>query len=321
MWLAPRVDRTLGVRAMQISALVMAASFILPGLAGGIAAFTAAMLIASGASMTMDVVMNTRVSQVEARIGRSLMNLNHGIFSLVYACAALCAGLFREAGFGPLTVFSIMACLTGVMVFGMRSAQAPHSKDDPVQRIEQHALALIGGAIILIAFLAEQSTEAWSALLLERELGGSPAQGALGPAILGLTMGIGRISGQLVLTRFSETRVIQVAALIAALGLFIAANADGLVQAYLGFAILGTGVSVTAPMAYSAIGKRVSDAQRTVMITRVSIIGYMGFFIGPPLMGGLSEAFGLHVSFLAVSAILLIAAAVLAPALRRQPVA
>jgi hypothetical protein len=55
-----------------------------------------------------------------------------------------------------------------------------------------------------------------------------------------------------------------------------------------------------------------------LVITRISVIGYMGFFVGPPLMGGLSEAFGLATSFYTISAILLIVSAVLAPGLRKQ---
>jgi len=155
-------------------------------------------------------------------------------------------------------------------------------------------------------------------LHLERGLGGSAAQGALGPAILGLTMGVGRLSGQFISTHVRETYVLQVAGVIAALGLMIAASALSLSVAYVGFAILGLGVSVMAPMAYSAVGKRVNNQQRAVIITRISVIGYIGFFIGPPLMGGLSKSFGLSISFYTIGVILLLVSVFLAPQLRKQ---
>jgi MFS family permease len=319
MWLAPRVDAKLGNRAMQGAALAMALAFLLPGLASSVAFFTLAMVLASASSGSLDVIMNTRLSGIEADTNRSLMNLNHALFSFAYAGAALCTGLFREAGFQPFFVFVIMSVLVFMLIpvmfhkpvgFGEGEAQEPLKV--------RTALIFFGGAIILVAFMSEQATEAWSALHLERGLGGSAAQGALGPAILGLTMGVGRLSGQCIAAHVRETVVLQIAAVIAASGLYIAAGASNLTTAYIGFGILGLGVSVMAQMAYSAVGKRVSNQQRALVITRISVIGYMGFFVGPPLMGGLSEAFGLATSFYTISAILLIVSAVLAPGLRKQ---
>lgn len=303
MWLAPRVDKGLGARALQGCAIATGVAFLLPGMASGPIAFTLAMLLASAGSGSLDVILNTRVSAIEADAKRSLMNLNHALFSFAYAGAALSAGAFREAGFAPLSVFAVMLAITLLMVSIM------YQKPIDVEGAEasgqgnlRRQLIWLGGLIILIAFMAEQATEAWSALHLERGLGGSAGQGAMGPAILGITMGIGRLSGQFIAAHVRETTVLQIAAVIAAVGLGVAANAPSLSVAYIGFAILGLGVSVIAPMAYSAVGKRVSNQQRSVMITRISVIGYMGFFIGPPLMGGLSEVFGLQISFLVIAA-------------------
>ena len=319
MWLAPRVDTKLGARALQGCAIALGCAFLLPGLASGPIAFTVAILLASAGSGSLDVIMNTRVSALEAASKRSLMNLNHALFSFAYAGAAMSAGFFREAGFGPLTVFAFVLMLNILLLKAMYQDAAVLEDDVTVgpSRLSR-PLIWLGGIIILIAFMSEQATEAWSALHLERGLGGSAAQGALGPAILGLTMGVGRLSGQFISAHVRETYVLQVAGVIAALGLMIAASAPSLSVAYVGFATLGLGVSVMAPMAYSAVGKRVNNQQRAVIITRISVIGYMGFFIGPPLMGGLSEAFGLPISFYTIGVILLLVSVLLAPQLRKQ---
>jgi MFS family permease len=321
MWIAPRVDKGLGARAMQGAACAMALAFLLPGMATGVILFALGMLCASAASGATDVIMNTRVARIEAETGRSLMNLNHAMFSFAYAGAALCAGLFREAGFVPVHVFAVMLALTLVLVAIMYDV--PTGEDVQIKDVgsgHKRGLIVFGGTIILIAFMAEQATEAWSALHLERGLGGSAAQGALGPAILGLTMGLGRLSGQVVAAHMRETTVIQIASLVAAAGLLIAANAPNLWAAYLGFGILGIGVSVIAPMAFSAVGKRCAPEKRAIVITRVSVVGYLGFFVGPPLMGGVSELFGLQMSFIVVAAILLTIAVYFAPRLRSEPV-
>ena len=67
---------------------------------------------------------------------------------------------------------------------------------------------LLCGGIVLIAFMSEATVEAWSALHVERTLGGGAAEGALGPAMLGLTMAFGRFSGQAVAERLREVHVL-----------------------------------------------------------------------------------------------------------------
>ena len=98
MWLAPRVERSLGAPAMAILGLGMALFFLLPGLLGSVVLFALAMMMASVFSGTLDVVMNARVSVMEASVGRSLMGYHHGVFSVAYALSAFMTGLRGPVG-------------------------------------------------------------------------------------------------------------------------------------------------------------------------------------------------------------------------------
>ncbi|KAG1715311.1 putative transporter y4wD [Nymphon striatum] len=260
-------------------------------------------------------------SEMRAKSRRPLMNLNHAIFSFAYASSALFAGFAREIGLTPFQVFAILFLVTMVLILGMGGSDG-RSDDTHEGGASQSKLSWMllapAGAIVLIAFMTEQATEGWSALHLERNLGAGAAMGALGPAILGLTMGVGRLSGQFMAAHYSEAFVIRVAAVLAAFGTTLAAISPSLWMAYLGFAILGLGVSVVAPMAFAWIGRVVPDRHRVQAISRVAVIGYAGFFIGPPLMGFLSEGFGLNTSFAAIAIILLIVPVVLVPMLKRR---
>jgi len=322
MWLAPRVDRTLGASAMVICALMLAAGFLLPGLATSWATFAGAMFVASGAAGLLDVVMNARLSGHEARTGRSLMNLNHGLFSLAYALAALVAGLVREAGVPPLWCFVGILLVTGVLALGMRDEVVPETAEaeegtvPAVPAVLPGLMVALAGLIVLIAFTAEQATENWSALHLERAFGANAAEGALGPAILGLTMGIGRLSGQEVVRRVAEGRLMQIAAALAAAGLSLAAFAPVQALAYAGFAILGLGVSTIGPTALAWVGKTIPARQRAAAISRMVMIGYCGFFVGPPVIGFMAEAFGLRLALAMMGGMLLCITAFLVPALR-----
>ncbi|MDJ0822420.1 MAG: MFS transporter [Paracoccaceae bacterium] len=320
MWLAPRAEARMGTRATPILAVLLALAFLTPGLAWNGVSFALAMLAGAMASGTLDVVMNARVAALEAGTRRPLMNLNHGIFSVAYAASAISAGLAREAGLTPFTVFAGAGVVTLILCVQMWRAPIPDPDmaDDVPAAPLSWMLLLPGGMIILIAFMAEQATEGWSALHLERNLAAGAAQGALGPAILGITMAVGRFSGQMVAMRFSEAAVIRAGAFTSAFGALLAAYAPNLAIAYIGFAVLGLGVSVMAPMAFAWVGRLVAPRHRSHAISRISVVGYTGFFIGPPMMGFLSQWFGLPVSFTAIALCLLIVPLLLVPALGRR---
>jgi len=80
----------------------------------------------------------------------------------------------------------------------------------------------------------------------------------------------------------------------------------------------GLGISVVVPLAFALIGRSVPEELRLTAIARSAAMGYSAFFLGPPIMGGIAEVFGLRMSFLFISALLVTVALVLLPALGRQ---
>lgn len=319
MWIAPRADRVLGPRGMQVGAVCLACVWLLPGEISTPIIFAGALALIGLSSGLLDVVMNARVSELEAKHGLSLMNANHAMFSVAYAIAAIITGIAREAGMPPTPVFAGFGLIAILMVPMLQMDVTTVEADaDDTGKYPLWPIALCG-AIVLMAFMSEATVEAWSALHIERTLGGGAAEGALGPAMLGLTMAVGRFSGQVVADRFKETQVVLIASIISASGALIAAFAPTPVLAYLGFGILGLGVSVIGPMGLALVGKVVAPHLRTEAISRCAVIGFSGFFFAPMLMGLISESFGLRVAFACVS-VLLIAAAPLAILAARLPI-
>ncbi len=318
MWLAPRADRILGARGMQVGAAFLALAWLLPGQVTVPLVFAVTMALVGLSSGLLDVVMNARVSELEAKHNRPLMNANHGMFSVAYAVGALIVGVTREAGLPPTPVFAGFGVIALLMLPLMRmdvtfvAAEEGYEGRYPLWPI------VLCGAIVLVAFMSEATVEAWSALHVERTLGGGAAEGALGPAMLGITMAIGRFSGQAVAERLREVSVVIGASIISASGAVIAALAPTPIVAYLGFGILGLGVSVIGPMGLALVGKLVAPHLRTEAISRTAVIGFSGFFFAPMLMGLMSEAFGLRIAFFGVAGLLLTALP-LALLVKRQP--
>ncbi|WP_299719537.1 MFS transporter [uncultured Tateyamaria sp.] len=314
MWLAPLVFRLVGRWALIVGALAMVAGFVLAGAAHTPLAIGIALFLAAGGSGVADVLANAEVSEAEAETGRSLMNLNHGLFSVAYAVAAVLVGAAREGGFGPVAVFGAMgvavAVLTPWMLLPMR---APDPDDAQDAAGMPRALVWVGGLVVLSAFLGEAASEGWSALHVERTLGGGPAEGALGPALLATGMAIGRLGAHMFGAGWPPFRVMVLASCLAGCGLALAGAAPGLTTAYVGFLLGGLGVSVVGPLALGLVGQAVRPKHRLAAISQAAALGYAAFFLGPVVMGFVAELFGLRVSFYVIAAAMFVVAAGLLP--------
>ncbi|MEM9319669.1 MAG: MFS transporter [Pseudomonadota bacterium] len=311
--------------SLPLSGIALALSLGFLGLSTASLWVLALALICVGLSTgLLDILGNARVAMLEAETDLRLMNLNHGTYSLSYAGAAVATGLARDAGLSISLWFGVMMVAALFMVPLMALDSAAPSKRDSYEggttggRGPIGTMAILAGCVAMMSFFAENATEHWSALHIERTLGQGAALGALGPAMLGLTMGLGRFAGHFLTLPGRETALMRVAALVASFGLMLAALAPVVWMAYLGFALLGLGVSVVAPLALSLAGQTASAELRARAVARAAMISYFGFFMGPPLMGFLAQAAGLRVAFGFAALALLVVPLLLLPMMQRR---
>jgi MFS family permease len=125
-------------------------------------------------------------------------------------------------------------------------------------------------------------------------------------------MGFARLGGQGLTQRIGPFRLLKLAAVVAAGGALIAAAAWTPAMAYAGFIVLGVGASVVVPTAFSLVGQLGPDAARARAIARATLLGYFGFFFGPPALGLIAGHLGLRYAFV-FAAVLLLTLLILAP--------
>lgn len=315
MWLAPLAHKWTGVYSLMVGSFLVGTGFIFVGMSSQIVFFGLALGVMAAGAGIVDVLANAEIAEVEADTGVALMNLNHGLYSFAYAGAALATGWMREAGWATLSIFVVFGVGIVCLCFVMRIPKR-HRLETGIDALPARVplgFVLTAGAVVLVAFLAEASSEGWSALHIERTLQGGAAQGAMGPAILGLTMGIGRLGWHFINYTGRDIHAMIIALLISAFGMFLAGIAPNLAVAYLGFGLGGLGVSVVAPLALGLLGRSVRGDVRLTAISRASAIGYGAFFLGPPLMGFVAEGFGLRTAFVVVAMLLALVGVVLVP--------
>lgn len=319
MLLAPGIGARLGRVALPVSTLLMALAFMLPGQSTVLWLFPLAMMCCGAATGLTDVLMNARVATLENERNLQLMNLSHAAYSFGYAGGALGTGLLRSLDWPPGWVMGTMALAAVVLAFlTVEKDGTIHGLLRPKDGTAGHLglIPVIGGGIVLIAFLTENAAENWSALHIEQTLGGSPAQGAMGPATLALTMGFSRLAGQGLVSRVNPFTLLKGGALISALGALGAAFAGTPTMAYAGFIVMGIGSSVIAPTAFSLVGRLADPRARARAVARATLLGYFGYFFGPPTLGLIAGAFGLRMAFV-FAALMLLMVLVLAPIMAR----
>ena len=319
MLLAPGIGARLGRVALPVSTLLMALAFMLPGQTAVLWLFPLAMMCCGAATGLTDVLMNARVATLENERNLQLMNLSHAAYSFGYAGGALGTGLLRSLDWPPGWVMATMALAAVVLAFlTVEKDGTIHGLLRPKDGTAGHLglIPVIGGGIVLIAFLTENAAENWSALHIEKTLGGSPAQGAMGPAALALTMGFSRLAGQGLVSRVNPFTLLKGGALISALGALGAAFAGTPTMAYAGFIVMGIGSSVIAPTAFSLVGRLADPRARARAVARATLLGYFGYFFGPPTLGLIAGAFGLRMAFV-FAALMLLMVLVLAPIMAR----
>ena len=320
MLFAPAFGAATGRFALPLAVALMALAFALPGQANVVWLFPLAMACTGAATGLTDVLMNARVAAIENQRGVHLMNLSHAAYSFGYAGGAVLTGVLRGAGWGPGWVMGTMAGVALIcavltieadgLIEGLR-----RPKDGSAPRLG--LVPVIGGGIVLIAFMTENASESWSALHIEKTLGGSPEQGALGPAALALTMGFARLGGQWLAGKVDAFTILRVGAVVASLGALIVAAAPTPALAYVGLVITGIGGSVLAPTAFSVVGRMSEPESRARAIARATLLGYFGYFVGPPLLGVIAGGFGLRFAFV-FAASLVGMIFLLVPILKRQ---
>lgn len=267
----------------------------------------AVVLLALGASMgVLDIVMNAQASTVERAHGRSIMSGFHASFSLGALLGTGIGAAGAELHVDLTVQLAVLAAVLLAAVLATSVWMLPDRLDPEEERppllVRPRGPQVVLAAAAFAVLLCEGATADWSAVYLRENLGAGPAGAGAAFAAFSATMTIGRLLGDLVLSRFPRRFVVHRFAAAAALGMgaglalstALGPGPAAVITAVAGFAVLGAGISVTFPALLAEAGatsKRPAEA-----IGAVSTGGYLGFLVGPPAIGGVAQLAGLPVA-------------------------
>ena len=254
---------------------------------------------------TIDVAMNTQAVHIQNLKESPIMSSFHGLFSVGGLLGAIGLGLLIKFGFSP--VASAIAIAISILVIALAKYKYLLNSEQEKNALQQFSTVqetagsrfgwlkgsvIFLGSMCFITFLAEGALLDWSAVFLRENRHVDEALTGMGYAAFSIAMAIMRLSGDRIVSRFSEKTVVFWGSIIAAAGMTIAITMPRLITTLLGFMLVGVGAANIVPIFFSEAG-RIKNLSPSVSIPAVTTMGYAGQLAGPAILGFIAFRFSL----------------------------
>ncbi|WP_026464757.1 MFS transporter [Adhaeribacter aquaticus] len=246
-----------------------------------------------------NISINTQAIGVEALYKKSIMASFHGLWSLAGFMGAGLGAYMIGKGIIPVQHFSLVLVLVVVAALISTWFLLPEdtnkNKNQPIFVKPDKSLINLG-IIAFCCMICEGAMFDWSGVYFKKVVLAKQAWVAAGYTAFMCTMALSRFFADSFTQKFGFKATIQVSGILTACGLMIAVLFPDLITALIGFLLVGAGVSSVVPLVYGEAGKS-NRMSPSVALAAVSTIGFLGFLVGPPLIGLVAGATSLRVSF------------------------
>lgn len=252
-----------------------------------------------------NISVNTQAVNAEALYGRAIMSSFHGVWSTAGFTGALTGLLMMKLHVVPYVHFWIVGGMVMIasMIFVRYLLDTPTNKEaSSFKRISKpHGLLLQLGIIGFCCLSCEGCMFDWSGVYFKQVVKAQGSLVSLGYACFMIMMATGRFVGDKLAEKFSRKKMVQVSGVLIFSGMMFAVFLPYLITAAIGFLIVGFGVSTIIPLLYSTVGKADIKISKGMAIATVSSISFLGFLMGPPLIGYIAQLAGLQYSFMTIA--------------------
>jgi MFS family permease len=158
-------------------------------------------------------------------------------------------------------------------------------------------LALVQlGIIGFCSMASEGAMFDWSGVYFKDVVKAPSSLVILGYTSFMIMMASGRFMADYITSKIGRKKLLQISGVMISTGLYTAIIFPYLITSTLAFMLVGLGVSSIVPSVYSAAGKH-TKVPPGIALATVSSVSFLGFLMGPPMIGYISQAAGLRYSF------------------------
>ena len=260
----------------------------------------------------LDATTNMQAVAIQRRYGRVILNSFHAVWSAGAIVGSLVVSLGQWAAgkmvFGPTadgdpylyqrymwTMVTLILLLTIVIfIISPKMLKYGHEEDETSAEVKKkfHPPMKIFAALcaaMVFFYTIDFGIQNWSAVFLTDIEHADKAIAPLGLSCYMVLGMIARIVADRLARRFGESRTLFVASIISLIGMVIVLLAKSPVVAVVGFAIVGCGVPITAPLCFSTAGYLVPMEQLDEAIGRLNLFNYIGTLLGGGVVGLISQ--------------------------------
>ncbi|MFJ3958922.1 MFS transporter [Arthrobacter sp. NPDC090010] len=292
--LARRFD---SARALSLGLVLIGAGAVGAGLAPGLELFCLFLAIYGVGLGTVDASMNMQGVALEHRLSRTLLPGFHAAWTAGGIAATLVALGFGEVSLAvSIAPFGALAVLLMFLPFLRRDRG--EDAEGAGQRVEiPWRRLLLVGLVLVLFYMVDTAASTWGPAYLHELFGTGVGDVAVATLPYLCASLLARLAGDWAVGRFGAVRLLRAAALLSAAALAVVVLAPSAMVAVAGFAVLGFGAGIIAPLSFSAAG---SIASRTTgdtvdgavlrsrvdsVIARFNQFNYLGALLGSVLTG------------------------------------
>ena len=248
-----------------------------------------------------DVAMNAWAAEVEREYTRPVMSSFHAMWSLGAGIGAGIGSLlaFYEVGFK--NHFSLISII--IFVLALSAAFVPFESQKNKKEANSPFISIPKGSLLPVATitffasLSEGAVADWSAIFLKSVASLNDGNAALGFTVFSVCMFSMRLLGDRISFILGPATAARYSGLVALTGSIILLVSDSFLLLLLGFGLIGLGIAVIIPLAFSRAGNDETISQGTA-IASIATLGYGGMLLGPLFLGLIAEITSIKTSFL-----------------------
>ncbi|MBL0736091.1 MFS transporter [Flavobacterium sp. GN10] len=249
-----------------------------------------------------NIAVNTQGVYTEVLFKKTIMSSFHGMWSFAGFTGALVGLGMLALKLSPLHHFIIVAGIVLLMVafnfkFLVRAKEKKKPKEEGKKLFVKPDTALLWLGVIGFCSMASEGVMFdWSGVYFKDIVKAPGPLVVLGYTSFMIMMASGRFLGDGLINKFGRERVMQISGVMISAGLFTAVFLPYIIPCTIAFMFVGLGVATIVPTVYSIAGKN-PTVPAGEALTIVSSVSFLGFLMGPPVIGHIAQSFGLQFSF------------------------
>ncbi|WON96341.1 MULTISPECIES: MFS transporter [Sphingobacterium] len=246
-----------------------------------------------------NISVNTQGVATEQIFKKSIMTSFHGAWSIAGFTGALVGLLTMNLGLNTFYHFLIILVIVTANTLINQKYLVPGKSPQKEKRSffskpEGGLLQL--GIIGFFSMATEGAMFDWSGVYFKEIVQAPEKFVVVGYASFMIMMATGRFVGDAVIRKLGRKRTLQYSGLLMFVGMMTSVIFPEFIICTLAFMLVGIGVACNVPSIYSIAGQN-KNVPSGVALAMVSSISYLGFLMGPPLIGYIAEAFSLRYSY------------------------